>query len=92
MASNPRFKAFSNKVFEEFEKHITGIVFEMIWENPELQRDYLDLIAASGAEGRLIVNRWLGKQVKDHYKLNSIAPIDEDPMSPQIKGHKMLKK
>ncbi len=87
--NNTTYDSFSSHVFEEFEKHITDKVFKMIEEDRNLQKEYLDLVAL---KGRATVNRWLGKKIKDHYKLRSIKPIEGTPDAIQIQGHTMLKK
>ena len=87
--ANTVYDNFSAHVFEKFEKNITERVFLLIEDDRELQKEYLDLVAL---KGRATVNRWLGKKIKDHYKLRSIKPIEGTPDAIQIQGHTMLKK
>ena len=89
---SPTYASFSKKVFEKFEENITEKVFKLILEDPELQKDYLDLIASKGQRGRLTVNSWLGKQIETRYKLKSAKQSEKSPKTTQLQGYTKLQK
>ena len=89
---SPTYASFSNHVFSKFEEDITDKIFKMIWEDRELQKEYLDLIASKGPRGRHTVNSWLGRQILDRYGLQSDGRSDSVLESHQIQSHSKLKK
>lgn len=74
---------FASKVLDRFSKEITDQVFLMIENDRELFQEYLRLVSNESLD---VVNRNIGKLVKERYKLKNLTR-KKQPKSKLIKSH-----
>lgn len=79
---------FSDDVFSSFLEVITDEVFLLIQNNRNLMQHYLKLCDSKGHE---VVNRFIGKQIKDRFNLSNLPLRNVEPKSTLIQSHQIFK-
>jgi hypothetical protein len=81
MANIALIDTFVNNVVAYKNKRITDEVFLLIQNNREFMREYLRLVQNEGLDE---VNKRIGKQIKEAYKLTDAPTRNNDPQSTLI--------
>lgn len=77
-------QVFAENVLSKFSKSITDKVFLLIQNDRELMYEYLRLVHAHGPDS---VNRQIGKEIKERYKLSNDVNRENNPASTLIQSH-----
>lgn len=65
-------------------KRITNEIFMIIQNNPELMQEYLRAVEVNGLD---LVNKIIGKEIKNAYRLTNIDDREDDPCCTLIQSH-----
>ena len=77
-------KQIAQQAITKLNKRITNEVFLIIQNDRELMSEYLRAVEADGLD---IVNRSIGKEVKDAYQLINIDDREDNPSCTLIQSH-----
>ncbi|GAB4284285.1 MAG: hypothetical protein Kow0029_30830 [Candidatus Rifleibacteriota bacterium] len=78
---------FSDEVLGRFLAQITDEVFLLIQNDRDLMQKYLKMCDSKGHE---VVNRFIGKQVKNRFKLENLPLRNDSPKSTLIQSHQIF--